>query len=610
MRDFLLALQNEYDQIAKTETNRMAPGLSVGGVISACKKTTGLLSEFRRTTEKIIQERLFPMLEEPGSITDEDEEEIFATTQKISAYESRSDPGLALKIYQGLLTWARGRGDEAKILKYLYWCGITLHFFAPDEFESILNYFCEGASYRDKYDTFDDPETRKYIHRCLGNTSMMYYIMGERDKAREMDDIAYSFWNWLIFTGKDQDFPWLNYFLTCLSHKHAQLTRTVHSTPDEETKEGLSKILESAITINKLYHKNKESFSVFGGSRYDFDLWEAQFLNGLISFEMLYDNIEKKKAEFAPDDYSPDAMYVKHDLNIYLVHYATSMRRLKYKSDEVATMLSKETIDYFSNTPKTMNTRDIASQLVYSAKYLSKVLDPSEQLDFVMKLTTYRHVPTYAHSIVVGKIASCLTRYLAKEHPGSFIGFIGITRAEEAFTQVEKLCDFAETSGLCHDIGKIAYVMNPYMHARILTDEELEIIKRHPEDGKTMLAREDESLYYEGFTDVIMGHHKYYDNSGGYPASFDLENSKYSIMINIISVADSIDAATDSISKTYANAKSLETVCAEIKAESGSRYSPVVANALDDEEVFMRLRVILGQEREAAYYTAYLHAWS
>jgi HD-GYP domain-containing protein (c-di-GMP phosphodiesterase class II) len=81
------------------------------------------------------------------------------------------------------------------------------------------------------------------------------------------------------------------------------------------------------------------------------------------------------------------------------------------------------------------------------------------------------------------------------------------------------------------------------------------------------------------------------------------------MIVHIITVADSIDAATDDIGTAYHEKKSLEDVVAEIKTESGRRYSPAVAEALDDEKLFAEIRRILDIERPAAFYTAYKYAW-
>ena len=609
MRDFLIELQAEYEQIAQYQIGRLEPGLSADEVVSCCREKAKHVVLLRQSTEKLLREYLYPMLDTGICLSEEDEADLYIAAQKFSSYETRIDPGLALRIYQGLLEWAREKQDADKTIKYLYWCGITLFFFYQEQHEEILAYFDEGAAYAGRYRTFKDPETRKYIHRCLGNKNMVLYSVNEPEKAMELEQEYFSFWNGLIFSGMDLDFPWLNYFLTCLMHKHSYITKKVHTDPDSESKEALSKILDTAIMINKLYHKNRASFQVFGGTRYDFILWEAQFLSGLISFDLLCENIGKKKAELAPGDFSADAMYVRIQLNAYLIFYAVKMQKLRERKDEIIAFAAKDTIAFFSSIPMSVNPQDVSEQVKLFATNLSDIFEPAEQLNFVMKMTTFRHIPTYAHSIMVGKIAQCLTEFLAARNPACFIGCMDILRAEDVGSRIGKLRHFAEIGGLCHDVGKISFITNPFLNTRALTKDEFDMVERHPGEGMLMFAREDGRSLNDGYTDVILGHHKHYDNSGGYPESFDIGKSTYRVMIDIIAVADSIDAATDDIGKMYADAKTLETVCAEIKAEAGKRYSPAVAGLLQDNSVSAALAQILA-ERADAYYAAYLHAWS
>jgi response regulator RpfG family c-di-GMP phosphodiesterase len=169
---------------------------------------------------------------------------------------------------------------------------------------------------------------------------------------------------------------------------------------------------------------------------------------------------------------------------------------------------------------------------------------------------------------MVMKIAACLTARLIARDPGRFVGCMGIVNREDVPGHAAKLCSFAETSALFHDIGKTTIASNPFLQSRFLTEDEKEIIRMHPVDGCAILTRDDDALP-GGYIDVIMGHHKHYDNSGGYPDDFNITESKYRIMIDIIKVADSIDAATDDVGKAYADPKSFEQVCAEIKAGAG-----------------------------------------
>jgi len=615
MREHFVKLLSDYEQIAHKQISSLEQGLSKEEVVSAYKKTMENMKELRQNTDKQLEEHLYPMLRNTKKITDEDETELYAMAQKLSAYETRHDPGLALKIYEALLQWARHKKDDAKIVRYLYWCGITLFFFLTEQRERIIAYFEEGGSFANKYHTFSDPETRQYIHRCLGNVSMNTYAMKKGDqaawaeKAMQIEEQNFSFWNGLIFSGKDLDFPWLTWFLSCLNHRHSHLTAKVHKDPDSETKQSLQKILDNAITMNKLYHKNRESFSVFGGTRYEYLLWEAQFLSGLISFDHLYENVYKKKAEFAADDFSLDAIYVKIQLCAFLMFYAAKMEKLKDRKDEIIATVSKDAIEQFSCIPLSVNPVSVSQLLKSFATNLSDVFEPAEQLEFVLKMSTYRHIPTYAHSVVVGKIAATLTKNLIEDSPECFVGFMDITQAEDVKNHAEKLSQFALSSGLCHDIGKISYICNPYMQARVHTEEELEIIKLHPDAGVQLMAREDTSAVNGGLIDVIRGHHKYYDDSGGYPEGFSIVESKHKIMIDIIAVADAIDSATDDIGYTCLEAVSLEEVCAEIKAGAGKQFSPIVTTALCNKTVLADLRNILDAERKDAYYKAYQHTW-
>jgi len=616
MYDFLDRLLTEYEKITQEQIGRLEPGLSQDEVTAACMKIAETGRQYHRVIDTYLKNYLYPVLEDIDNITNEGEEELYAAAQRLSSYAVRLDPGLALKIYQGLLEWSRRTKNDSKIIRYLYWCGITMFYFfrgqnqSSDQDEKILEYFTQGAAYADRYQMFGDPETRRYIHRCIGNAIMMYYTTGNGSKAAEAEEAGFSFWNGLLFTGKDLDFPWLNYFLSCLNHKHGYMMRTAHTNPDSVTRAELKDILDISITVNKLYKKNRELFSVWGGARYEFILWEAQFLCGQISFDHLYENVYKKKAEFAEDDFSSDALFVRIQLNSYLMFYAAKMAKLSDRKDEIIAKVSKDAIEFFSHIPMTVSPSVLSEQLQFFAKNLSDVFSPSEQMDFILKMTTYRHIPTYAHSITVGKLSLYLAKRMIEDDPGCFIGCMGIESAEEARRRADEIYQIIDTACLCHDIGKISYISNPFMHTRVLTDEEYAIIKRHPSDGAEMLEREGDDAASNPYIEITRGHHRDYDNGGGYPENCDTSLSRFKILIDIVAVANVIDSATDGISRTYTEPKDTETICDEIIEGAGRRYTPYAAEVLKSKQARADIAHILDTDRKAAYYTAYLHAWA
>jgi len=610
MREFLVKLQDDYEQIALNQISLIKPDLTFEQYKNSCDEILKNLKNLRLSIKNILNDDLYPMLEDIESVSVQDENDLYSVAQKLSSFETRQDAGLAFAIYRALLKRARTEKDEAKILKFLYWCGITQFFFHLHNSAIAFEYFNEGTTYAEKYHTFNDPEIRQYVHRCLGNASMSLYGINEPQKAMAREEKNFAFWNKLIFKGSDPEFPWLNYFLNGLNHRRSYLTDIVHKDPDAESQEKVNEILDVSISINKLYHKNMEYYNVFGGTRYDYHLWEAQFLSGMISFDNFIENIEKKQAEFSGDDYSHDAMYINIQMNSYIMFYASKMKKLESVKEATLARVSKKTIDYFSSIPKTVSNEHVNVFLRLLAKEISDVFTPDEQLDFILKMTTFRHIPTHAHSIMVSKTALLLTRFLIDMNPEIFIGCMGIKTKEEAIERAEELCKFAEKGGICHDIGKIGCIDNPYMHIRVLTEDEYKVIKGHPEEGMRLLSRSDNDPTNQGYIDIIKGHHRFWNNKGGYPDNTDNDKSEYKIMIDIITTANSICAATDNISKTYTDVKSLKEVCAEINADAGTVYSPAIAEILNDKTVFSSIDKLLTEENDRAYYAAYLYAWS
>ena len=73
--------------------------------------------------------------------------------------------------------------------------------------------------------------------------------------------------------------------------------------------------------------------------------------------------------------------------------------------------------------------------------------------------------------------------------------------------------DLVHTAGLLHDIGKFA-LPDRILKAEVLSDEDWAVIRRHPQDGATLVGRLDG---YGPVADAILYHHEHVDGSG-YPA--------------------------------------------------------------------------------------------
>jgi putative nucleotidyltransferase with HDIG domain len=100
-------------------------------------------------------------------------------------------------------------------------------------------------------------------------------------------------------------------------------------------------------------------------------------------------------------------------------------------------------------------------------------------------------------------------------------------------------CRQAGMAGLMHDIGKAGTPLEVLNKPGALTDEEFEVIRRHPEVGERMLR--DSGMTNEKVLDVVRHHHEKM-NGKGYPDR--LEAKDITILARMGAVCDVYDAIT------------------------------------------------------------------
>jgi HD-GYP domain-containing protein (c-di-GMP phosphodiesterase class II) len=132
-------------------------------------------------------------------------------------------------------------------------------------------------------------------------------------------------------------------------------------------------------------------------------------------------------------------------------------------------------------------------------------------------------------------------------------------------------------AGVLHDVGKIHLDPGILGKPGPLSEEEFELMRRHPEMGFAMTRNRLDPKVSE----AILYHHERYDGRG-YP--FGLEADNIPILSRIVLVADAFDAMTSV--RAYQPALPVDYAVSEIRDNSGTQFDPQVV------DVFMELAAV------------------
>lgn len=498
---------------------------------------------------------------DPASLTETDIQGLSAFAGRLFNYANSEDMGVAFKVHQLLLAAARSREDVPMIVRELYYTGITLHYMnVRDEGtginllgDAIQVYFTEAAESMSRYEQLDR-NTRQYLIRCVGNTRLGMSRGTHAESCRYLErfrramDIIQS----AHYHALDPEFPWESYIYSMHMDRMTLLTHL----RQEEDPEVARQVLESAGSV-------------------------------------------------AQDDYSAEAINRKLVLAAYLSVYAERL-------DEAGAQRYRATVEQVRRSADQYLEQMPASQyprVVNSAAWeLSKINTSSDETANRRMLGSILagHKPTYVHSLMVAELTRALLQRQIETRPETLVGLLGCRSAAEVQARREELCQTAYECGLYHDLGKCAVLMYIDNNARRLLDEEFFCIQSHPRTGADILNR---MGCGRTLALAALYHHCYYNGKGGYPNDVPSCPPEIKGIVDALSVADSLDAATDNIGRCYNLAKPFRTLLEELRAQSGTRYAPNVVALFEDERFCQQLAENTDAERKRVYLQVY-HAGS
>jgi putative nucleotidyltransferase with HDIG domain len=258
-----------------------------------------------------------------------------------------------------------------------------------------------------------------------------------------------------------------------------------------------------------------------------------------------------------------------NDINTYYteIDYEKEFRSsivvpLKVKDNKVIGVLSISKYSQYPFSESDMltlyNLATIAAATIEKAKLYSDVQNYAQQLE-----------ETYLSTIEsLAKAFEAKDRY-NKGHMERVLEY-GLAIASELDPNLLN-DDVLKLSLLFHDIGKIEvpdYILNKPAK---LTDEEYEIIKRHPVAGEEILKP---VKFLQEVAKVIRQHQERWDGKG-YPNG--LKGEEIHLYARIVAVADAFDAMTSD--RSYRKSMKVEDAVQEILRNSGTQFDPKVVEA-------------------------------
>ncbi|MCM1048544.1 MAG: hypothetical protein NC433_08970 [Clostridiales bacterium] len=327
---------------------------------------------------------------------------------------------------------------------------------------------------------------------------------------------------------------------------------------------------------------------------------QAAYHTGAITIEELLDKLEEYSKP-QEDHNTMEQCSALFTANAYYMDYL--YKSCKFDNQYVLDK-SKEIVEHVLETAKGMvhqfgnyQINHCILMLVYSA---SNIIDFDSFKTTLLNATVYANKALFVHTMMVKEIALVLLSYILEHNPKYLDGVAGYS-SEYCKQNPKQLLDLMENCALFHDIGKyfcLDYVSNS---SRNLTDDEFGIIKAHPVNFSKIyngkMNAKTECIY-----DCALLHHVWYNECGGYPAKKHTKNKPF---VNILSIADSIDAATDNIGRPYGVGKTLEQLMGEFDAAKDTRYCGYIADLLHIPEVKEKVEYILQNTRKEIYCCIY-----
>ena len=584
-------------------------------LLRTIRKNSRRTYELRRENDEILKTLIYSRKAE--DLTESDVSDLIEFATELHTFLAQNDIGASYRVHQLLYEYALLKNDLDLCIRQRYHLGSNLFYLNLQLPELGLNifgkqiteYFRQNAVYIDRCAEFENHQTRDYIFRSASNMWLsdesiackhqpcvpfdnMSNYPAFKQYFKDTMELYTSPRNQALLT----DFPWEQGIFN-LHFNHCQYCQDIEVHHPSEIREA---VLESAKYIYDHRHEFSAANSPVQNAQIKYFYASAKYKMGLISASELMDFLIDLAGTADPEDYTMEGislnLHMPQHLE-YIYHLLSDKNRAAYAGK--LAHFTETSREYLRKAPHNEFSNVVTHAVAESIRF--RIYHDQNLQQEMFNALLFCHPPTYIHVQMTATLSRMLMIRMAQTTPEKLVGIYGLYDPDTIRDIAHELGDRIWMCALYHDVGKLMLLDYISIYGRQLLDEEFTTIKLHPQIGSAIL----DHINAPDFSAISLHHHRFYNGQGGYPEQCPPCSARYKAMVDIVTVCDSIDAATDDIGRCYSTAKTFAQIIDEIRQQSGTRYSPDVIALFDDEKFYKTVEETLERTRKDIYFEVY-----
>ncbi len=555
----------------------------------------------------LLRENLFPLLDRLFEAGDAQLVELEEFAAALFDGRSELDVGLFRQIYRALLSRSRLRKSRNDMIRQLYWLGMGYNCLctklmglenAADGYTSRMRLcFMEAAAYLKYFDEIEDSGTKGYILRSRANVALGQFkspsekIQMVKYTLKIMQDKEYQ--------EKAPELPWNRFIYMTHLQMVASLSR---SRERAMTPQDIAAVMESVYIVYQQQLAQAQERGERPPARISFSYDSINYYCGLDSLDGLLGRMELLMDRAEDGDYSAEGIYAMISLPAFYCNFLQENPEKVPERREYLDSLYRRATDYAERFPQPAENETLFFALRQMTIGFVETGSGLSYGDLLQRLLVRFLPEMYVHSHTVGRTAAAFCRIVLEEEPGFFDDMDSIREITDFHQKEDAVSDYAMKAGLFHDMGKISFPNLYSLTARQWFEEEYELASLHTRIGEDRLSRQPSTRPY---APVALGHHAWYDGSGGYPDSYVRLECPCRQMVDIIGLVDWLDNVTYTTHRYTGMKKTFPEAVREAIRLGGKRFSPLLTGRLEDPAVERKLAEALEGSRREAYRRLY-----